>query len=70
MMYHEAALVNLLEIVFYNKEACLSCEETLLDLVDYCAQKVNFLNSWTDDSSTKTAQEILKMSDEEVFLLC
>ncbi|ORY37536.1 hypothetical protein LY90DRAFT_704619, partial [Neocallimastix californiae] len=49
MLYHEVTIVNLLELVLYNKNACTSVDEKMLDLVDYCARKVTFLNTWEDD---------------------
>lgn len=35
-LYYEAVLANLLECMFYYKDAVLSCEDVLIDLVDYC----------------------------------
>jgi len=40
VIYHEATLVSLLEAVMYNKECCLDCADTILDLVDYLLRKV------------------------------
>jgi len=45
-LYHEVTIVNLLELVLYNKNACTSVDEKMLDMVDYCARKVTFLNTW------------------------
>jgi len=53
MLYHEVTIVNLLELVLYNKSACISVDEKMLDLVDYCARKVTFLNTWEDDNDNE-----------------
>jgi len=46
MLYHEVTIVNLLELVLYNKNACTSADEKMLDMVDYCARKITYLNTW------------------------
>lgn len=67
--YHEAVLINLLEVVFFNKDAVLACGESLLDLVDYCFRKMSYLNSIEDGkTSVLTAQELMNMSSEERWL--
>jgi hypothetical protein len=45
-LYHEATLINLLEVIFYKKEVALSGGDLLDDLVDYCHRKILFLNTW------------------------
>jgi hypothetical protein len=44
-MYHEITAINLLEVVLYNKNACLSAGDALIDLVDYCACKMTHFAS-------------------------
>ena len=41
-VYHEASVVNLLEVMLYHKTACESSEDALVELIDYCYRK--FLN--------------------------
>ncbi|KAJ3055577.1 Zinc finger MYND domain-containing protein 10 [Rhizophlyctis rosea] len=46
MLYHEATIVNLFEIVLFNKDACVACGDAVLDLIDYCSRKLTLLNAW------------------------
>jgi hypothetical protein len=48
ILYHEATLVNLLEILLYHKHVCESCGEKMIELVDYCARKLARLNGGYD----------------------
>jgi hypothetical protein len=44
IMYHEATLVNLLEVLLYHKHICAAIGESMLELVDYVARKLTKLN--------------------------
>jgi len=53
ILYHEAAIVSLLEIVLYHREACAVLGDSAIDLVDYCAAAitqliVQYLNLFTE----------------------
>ena len=48
ILYHEATLVNLLEVLFYHKHVCSQSGEKFLELVDYCARKLTRLQSGYD----------------------
>ncbi|OUM68035.1 hypothetical protein PIROE2DRAFT_4318 [Piromyces sp. E2] len=70
MLYHEVTIINLLELVLYNKNACTSVDEKMLDMVDYCARKVTFLNTWEDDDdedeeSVKDINKFMERSEVE-----
>ncbi|KAJ3295361.1 Zinc finger MYND domain-containing protein 10 [Borealophlyctis nickersoniae] len=67
LLYHEATVVNLLEIVLFNKSACLASGDALLDLTDYCARKFTLLNAWEHPApaQSKSAKELMQDSDEE-----
>jgi len=70
MLYHEVTIVNLLELVLYNKNACTSADEKMIDLVDYCSRKVTFLNTWEDDDdkdeeSIKDIDKFMERSEIE-----
>lgn len=41
-MYHEASIVNLMEVMLYHRTACENSEDALVELIDYCYRK--FLN--------------------------
>jgi hypothetical protein len=36
ILYHEAVIVNILENFFFHATACVSAEDYLLDVIDYC----------------------------------
>merc|ERR1719197_1564720 len=44
ILYHEATVINLLEVLLYHKHVCEAAGEDLLDLVDLCMSKSNILN--------------------------
>jgi hypothetical protein len=48
ILYHEATLINLLEIILYHKHICETNNDQMLELVDYCARKLTRLNSVYD----------------------
>ncbi|ALC45202.1 CG11253 [Drosophila busckii] len=40
VLYHEAAVVALLDLCLYHPSGCESLQDSVLDLIDYCAQAV------------------------------
>ena len=48
VMYHEATLVNLLEVLLYQRHFCEAGGERMIELVDYCARKITRLQSGYD----------------------
>ena len=44
-LYHEASVVNLMEVMLYHRTACESSEDALVELVDYCYRKFVNLNN-------------------------
>jgi zinc finger MYND domain-containing protein 10 len=48
MLYHEATIINLLEVFLYHKHVCEAGGEKLLELVDYVARKLTRLNGGYD----------------------
>ena len=44
ILYHEATVVNLFEILLYHKHVCESLGEKMIELVDYCSRKLTRLN--------------------------
>jgi hypothetical protein len=44
ILYHEATIVNLLEIMLYHKHVCAAAGELMIELVDYVARKITKLN--------------------------
>lgn len=50
MLYHEATAINLLELILFRKDAVESLGDAQVDLIDYCARKIQALNLWYDIS--------------------
>ena len=44
-LYHEASLINLLEILLYHESSAQVAGDALVDLVDYCYRKLTYLVS-------------------------
>ncbi|KAJ3330979.1 CRISPR-associated protein 1 [Blyttiomyces sp. JEL0837] len=70
ILYHEATIVNLLEILFYKKEAVIAGGSILSSLADYCSRKMAILNAWEFDDDKiedkeKKAKELLDMTEEK-----
>jgi hypothetical protein len=42
-IYHEASVLNLLEVMLYHRTACESSEDSIVELIDYCYRKFLFL---------------------------
>lgn len=40
VLYHEATVINLLEVLLYHAHGCEAAGDSLVELVDYCARKV------------------------------
>lgn len=57
ILYHEATLINLLEVILYHKHVCEAGGEKLLELVDYIARKLTRISSGYDfrDHSPKAS---------------
>eukprot|EP00128_Syssomonas_multiformis_P018226 Colp12_sorted_trinity150504_noHs@13782 len=70
IVHHEATLLNLLQTVLYNKDACDSLGDTVLDILDYCVRRITKLHViaeklHADDFKKESAAELLNMSNEE-----
>jgi len=55
VLFHEATVVNLLEVLFYHLKACEAVGDGLVDLVDYCAGKMALLNAEVFSSSSSSS---------------
>ncbi|KAJ1529010.1 Zinc finger MYND domain-containing protein 10, partial [Nowakowskiella sp. JEL0078] len=42
-LFHEATLVNFLEVAMTDKNAVLSADEAMIELIDYCSRKIAYL---------------------------
>lgn len=48
-VYHEASVINLLEICLYHRTSCEEAGDALIDLVDYCVRKLRHLLATPND---------------------
>ncbi len=39
-MYHEATVVNLLEVLLYHEHAAAAAGDAIVELADYCARQL------------------------------
>ena len=62
VLYHQAILINLLEVILYHDYVAESAGDAILDLADFCARQVVYLNSLprNDDSKVETMETIRK----------
>ncbi|BBN15450.1 zinc finger MYND domain-containing protein 10 [Marchantia polymorpha subsp. ruderalis] len=69
LLYHEATIINLLEVALFHSEACEALgSDALLELADYTYRKVVYLNTkaWEDASAKeRTASEMVNLKPEE-----
>jgi zinc finger MYND domain-containing protein 10 len=64
VLYHEATVINILEIFLYHKHVCESGGEKLLELVDYVARKMARLNGGYDFRGLDSfANDVTKVQD-------
>lgn len=42
-IYHEAVIVNMLEIIMYHRDAVEGADNFLIELIDYCYVKLVYL---------------------------
>jgi hypothetical protein len=65
-LYHEATLVALLEALFFHQDACEAAGERLMELVDYCDRKINWLISRPPPSTkARTTADIIREAEDE-----
>ena len=55
--FHEAAIMNLLEVVLYHDYAAQACGDLLVELVDYCVRRVRWLIAHTMRSAAGGEEE-------------
>lgn len=62
VLYHQATLINLLEVILYHDYVAQAAGDIVIDLVDFCARQVNFLNRMRREKPAKklTAKELAK----------
>jgi len=76
-VYHEATVVNLLEICLYHRTSCEEAGDALVDLVDFCIRKLRYVLATPNDQLVRqvaSAKEVaqwdgVKALDEQ-FVEC
>ena len=61
-LYHEATLANLLETVFYHDYAAESVGNSIIELIDWCARRLIYLNALPENHSIPWAPEPTPLS--------
>ena len=56
-LYHEATLANLLETILYHDYAAESVGDTIIELIDWCARRLIYLNTLPEHHSLPWAPE-------------
>lgn len=70
-VYHEATVINLLEILLFHRTTCEEAGDALVDLVDYCYRKLTYLVNVPNSelcTQLKSAKDGLDWDDETVLL--
>ena len=72
ILYHEATIVNLLEVLLYHKHVCESGGELMLELVDYSARKLTRLNGSYNFRNIDPKSNIKSSNEESAieFRIC
>lgn len=65
ILYHEATIVNMLEVFFYYKHFLEAGAEKLLDITDYLGRKLVRLNNLRDKFREMDVQEFLSAKNPE-----
>lgn len=65
ILYHEATLVNLLEVLLYHKHIAEHSGEQAIELVDYCARKLTRLNGGYDFRSIEPVSKLNETTGEK-----
>jgi hypothetical protein len=68
-LYHEATIVNLLQVVMYHPGSCKEAGEAILDLIHYSFNQFQFALSWSHPNlqQRSDAQSLVNKSEEESF---
>ncbi|KAJ3323764.1 Zinc finger MYND domain-containing protein 10, partial [Gonapodya sp. JEL0774] len=66
-LYHETVVLNLLELILFEKPAVLALDNALMGIVDYCIQGISWLTVPDEDIpefNVKRAKEELELDNE------
>lgn len=67
VMYHEATICNLLEVLMYHQSVAEEGGEALTELLDYCYRKLTQLNGSKFKESNETERDAMKAVDEDAI---
>eukprot|EP00003_Mantamonas_plastica_P012728 TRINITY_DN2269_c2_g1_i1.p1 TRINITY_DN2269_c2_g1~~TRINITY_DN2269_c2_g1_i1.p1 ORF type:complete len:332 (+),score=91.61 TRINITY_DN2269_c2_g1_i1:39-998(+) len=60
LLYHEAVIINLLEVIMFHQESHESLDDSVIELVDYCHRKLEFFvnkDNWEESVPTQESGE-------------
>lgn len=66
IMYQEATLCNFLEVALYHEHVIEQCDETLMEIVDYCVRRIRWLVSSPRSHATRMILNHSKSSVAEM----
>lgn len=83
-LYHESTTIALLEMAMFQKAATLGVGDALLDLADYCARAITYLNGLDvagafldkhdggggEGNGAKRVVELLESDEQAVCCMC
>jgi len=67
-LYHEATLANLLETIFYHDYAAESVGDSIIELIDWCARRLIYLNALPENHSLSWSPEPKKRKDRSTTI--
>jgi len=62
-IYHEASVVNLLEVCLFHRTSCEEAGDALIDLVDYCVRKLKHLLSIPNSELVRQVASAKEIND-------
>lgn len=66
LMYHEATVANLIEILMFHREAMEDCQDSVLELIDYCYRKLCWLINLGDSKPKEIeGKDLVKQTRDE-----
>jgi zinc finger MYND domain-containing protein 10 len=65
LLYHEATVVNLLEVLMFHREAIEDCQDSMIELISYCYRKFLWLMNLGDAKPKDQGKDLLKQTRED-----
>merc|ERR1719356_898835 len=62
-LYHEASVINLLEICLYHRTSCEEAGDALVDLVDFCVRKLRYVMATPNDELVRQVADAREVTE-------